>query len=104
VPARYRVLVILAAGSGMRQGECLGLTVDRLDFLRHVVHVDRQLVRVTGRPSFLTAPKTASSVRTSARRWVRVRHRRPQSHPPHRVRGCVAGCRQGGGRTGRDRP
>jgi integrase len=26
VPARYRVLVILAAGSGMRQGECLGLS------------------------------------------------------------------------------
>ena len=63
VPARYRALVILAAGSGMRQGECLGLTVDRLDFLRRVVHVDRQLVTVTGRPSFLTAPKTAASVR-----------------------------------------
>ena len=47
----------------MRQGECLGLTVDRLDFLRRVVHVDRQLVTVTGRPSFLTAPKTAASVR-----------------------------------------
>ena len=94
VPARYRALVILAAGSGMRQGECPGLTVDRLDFLRRVVHVDRQLVTVTGRPSFLTAPKTAASVRTircrkscsmlsprtwapsAARRWVRVRHSR----------------------------
>jgi integrase len=48
----------------MRQGECLGLTVDRLDFLRRVVHVDKQLVSVTGRPSFLTAPKTAASMRT----------------------------------------
>jgi integrase len=38
--------------------------VDRLDFLRRVVHVDRQLVTVTGHPSFLTAPKTAASVRT----------------------------------------
>lgn len=37
--------------------------MDRLDFLRRVVHVDRQLVTVTGRPSFLTAPKTAASVR-----------------------------------------
>jgi integrase len=64
VPARYRALVILAAGLGMRQGECLGLPVDRLDFLRRVVHVDRQLVTVTGRPSFLTGPKTAASVRT----------------------------------------
>jgi integrase len=120
VPARYRALVILAAGSGMRQGECLGLTVDRLDFLRRVVHVDRQLVTVTGRPSFLTAPKTVASVRTiplpqvvldalaapgrlpAARRWVRVRHSRRQSHPSHRVRGCVAGCRQGRGRAGWD--
>ena len=41
----------------------LGLTLDRLDFLRRVVHVNRQLVAVTGRPSFLTAPKTAASVR-----------------------------------------
>jgi hypothetical protein len=40
VPARYRELVILAAGSGMHQGECLWLTVNRLDFLRRVVHVD----------------------------------------------------------------
>lgn len=30
VPDRYRALVILAAGSGMRQGECFGLTVTRL--------------------------------------------------------------------------
>jgi integrase len=54
----------------MGQGECLGLTVDRLDFLRRVVHVDRQLVTVTGRPSFLTAPKTTSSVRIIPLRQV----------------------------------
>jgi hypothetical protein len=24
--------------------------------------------------------------------WVRVRHRRRQSHPSHRIRGCVASC------------
>jgi integrase len=33
LPARYRALVTLAVGTGMRQGECLGLTVDRVDFL-----------------------------------------------------------------------
>jgi integrase len=62
VPDRYRALVILAAGSGMRQGECFGLTVDRVDFLRRVVQVDRQLVTVSGRAPFLGPPKTAGSV------------------------------------------
>ena len=32
VPERYQALVVLAAGTGMRQGECFGLTVDRVDF------------------------------------------------------------------------
>jgi integrase len=64
VPDRYRALVILAAGTGMRQGECFGLTVDRINFLRRVVHVDQQLVTVTGRAPFLAPPKTAASVRS----------------------------------------
>lgn len=64
VPDRYRALVILAAGSGMRQGECFGLTVDRIDFLRRVANVDRQLVTVSGHPPFLAPPKTAASVRS----------------------------------------
>jgi integrase len=64
VPPRYRGLVILAAGTGMRQGEALGLTVDRIDFLRRVVRVDQQLLSVPGRGSFLAPPKTAASVRT----------------------------------------
>jgi integrase len=64
VPDRYRALVILAAGTGMRQGECFGLTMDRINFLRRVVHVDQQLVTVTGRAPFLALPKTAASVRS----------------------------------------
>jgi integrase len=64
VPDRYRALVIMAAGTGMRQGECFGLTVDRINFLRRVVHVDQQLVTVTGRAPFLAPPKTAASVRS----------------------------------------
>jgi len=64
VPPRYRALVILAAGTGMRQGEALGLTVDRIDFLRRVVRVDQQLLSVPGREPFLAPPKTAASVRT----------------------------------------
>jgi integrase len=60
VPDRYRALVILAAGTGMRQGECFGLTVDKINFLRRVVHVDQQLVTVSGRAPFLVPPKTAA--------------------------------------------
>lgn len=59
-----RALVMLAAGTGMRSGECFGLTVDRIDFLRRTVTVDRQLVLVAGRAPFLAEPKTEASVRT----------------------------------------
>ena len=64
MPGRYRALVTLAAGTGMRQGECLGLAVDRVDFLRRTLTVDRQLVTVPGRDPYLGPPKTAASVRT----------------------------------------
>jgi len=63
-PARWRAIVVLAAGTGMRQGECLGLTLDRVDFLRRTARVDRQLVSVVGREPYLGPPKTAASVRT----------------------------------------
>ena len=34
VPGRYRALVTLAAGTGLRQGEAFGVGIDRIDFLR----------------------------------------------------------------------
>lgn len=64
VPERFRALVVLAAGTGMRQGECFGLTLDRVDFLRRTVTVDRQLALVQGRAPFLAPPKTTASYRT----------------------------------------
>ena len=42
VPERYRAIVIPGAGLGLRPGELLGLTVDRVDFLRRSVRVDQQ--------------------------------------------------------------
>ena len=63
MPDRYRALVVLAAGTGLRQGECFGLTVDRVDFLRRTIRVDRQLVLTEGPPQF-GPPKTQASVRT----------------------------------------
>ena len=64
VNERYRALVVLLAGSGLRPGEALGLTVDRVDFLRRTIRVDRQLVTVAGEPPRLATTKTAASVRT----------------------------------------
>ena len=64
MPERYRALVVVAAGTGLRQGECFGLTVDRVDFLRRTVTVDHQLILpATGPPQF-GPPKTTASVRT----------------------------------------
>ena len=63
-PPRLRALVVLAAGSGLRSGELLGLDADRVDFLRREVRVDRQLVYVSGRPPYLGPPKTPESFRT----------------------------------------
>jgi len=62
MPADMRAFVTLAAGTGLRPGETAGLTVDRLDFLRMTLRVDRQLMQ-TYPPTF-GPPKTASSVRT----------------------------------------
>ena len=63
MPERYRGLVLLTVGTGMRQGEVFGLTLDRVDFLRRTLTVDRQLVGISGRVPFFGPPKTAASVR-----------------------------------------
>jgi len=64
MPARYRALVVMAAGTGLRQGECFGVTLDRVDFLRRQVTVDRQLLLLPGAPPRLAPPKTDASRRT----------------------------------------
>ena len=64
IAPRYRSAVVLSAGTGLRQGECFGLTVDRVDFLRRQLRVDRQLVKLTGQDPKLTPPKTNASYRT----------------------------------------
>ncbi|GAA2501821.1 site-specific integrase [Terrabacter carboxydivorans] len=63
MPRRHRALVILAAGTGLRQGEIFGLTVDRLDLERRTVLVNRQLINVNGREPFFGPPKSQASVR-----------------------------------------
>jgi integrase len=64
MPERYRALVLAGAGTGLRPGELFGLTVDRVDFLRRWIRVDRQLARVRGQGVALAPPKTQASYRT----------------------------------------
>jgi integrase len=62
-PDQYRALVTLGIGTGVRQGEAFGLTVDRIDFLRRTLTVDRQLVTMPGAGPYLAPPKTQASNR-----------------------------------------
>jgi integrase len=64
VSPRYAAAIAFAAGAGLRPSEWCGLTVDRVDFLRGVVTVDRQLEGVTkdGHPIFCP-PKLAAGYR-----------------------------------------
>ena len=64
LPPQLQALVTLAAGTGMRQGECFGVTVDRVRFLERTVMVDRQLVTVQGQAPSMGPPKTRASNRT----------------------------------------
>lgn len=89
IPDRYAAMVVLAAGTGLRQGEVFGLTLDRVDFLRRTLIVDPQLVGLQGQAPKFGPPKTASSIRTvplptRRRRPCRTGCRRPRG--PHRTR------------------
>ncbi len=52
LPERYRLVAVLGAGLGLRQGEAFGLAVEDIDFLRGVVHVRRQVKILGGRQVF----------------------------------------------------
>jgi integrase len=53
VPGPYRAVQLLGASTGVRAGEALGITSDRVDWARRFVTVDRQLLDVrAGVPIF----------------------------------------------------
>jgi len=63
-PGWFGVALDLGLGAGLRQGEAAGLTLDRADFLRRQITVDRQLVSPkVGAPAF-GPPKSKRSYRT----------------------------------------
>lgn len=62
-PERFRVVVLLGAGCGLRIGEALGLTVSAVDLAGRELRVSAQLQALPGQPLDLRPPKTHSSVR-----------------------------------------
>jgi integrase len=64
LPERYRGVVDLVAGSGMRQGEVFGLEVDAVAFLgSREVSVHQQLVCLSPHPPYLDEVKSEASER-----------------------------------------
>jgi integrase len=60
LPDRYAAIMAVVAGLGLRQGECFGLAVEDVDFLRGVIHIRRQ-VRIVGSRLVFAPPKTGKT-------------------------------------------
>jgi integrase len=65
IDARYRALVLVAAYTGLRAGELMGLRRRHLDLLRRTITVTEQVQYIGGRHQVLT-PKTAAGKRSVA--------------------------------------
>jgi integrase len=75
LPDRYQILVVLAVGCGLRQGEAFGLGVEDVDFLRGIIHVRRQVKLIHSRQVF-APPKGGKSVTCHCLKWSRWHWRR----------------------------
>ncbi|MEO5841368.1 MAG: tyrosine-type recombinase/integrase [Acidimicrobiales bacterium] len=65
-PDDLRAAVVLGAATGMRQGEAMAVTADRIDWMRRELRVDRQLVSLRGAPTTFAPPKSKRGYRTIA--------------------------------------
>ncbi|WNI18475.1 tyrosine-type recombinase/integrase [Actinacidiphila sp. ITFR-21] len=52
LPERCRLLLVIGADLGLRQGEALGLSADDIDVEKEIVHVRRQVKMVRAKPCF----------------------------------------------------
>ena len=68
-PERYRALVAVAAGCGLRQGECFGLRVQDVDLLRSELHVRQQIRLESGQPQ-AALPKYGRTRTVPLPQWV----------------------------------
>jgi integrase len=64
LPDRYRAIVAVAGGAGLRWGEAAGLRADALDLDNARLSVIRTVVEVAGHTSFKPFPKSAAGRRT----------------------------------------
>lgn len=64
VPARYRAAVLVAAHSGLRQGELFGLACRHFDPVTNSLQVERSVKKLQGQAAYLGTTKTAGSLRT----------------------------------------
>lgn len=63
LPHRYRGIVAVAGGAGLRWGEAAGLCADAIDLDRAELHVIRTVVEVSGHTSFKPFPKSRAGRR-----------------------------------------
>jgi integrase len=70
-PDRLRAIPVLAAGLGLRQGECFGLAVSDIDFLGRWVYVNRQVKRVHCHRR-LALPKGGKKRKIPLPKWVAI--------------------------------
>src|SRR5437588_10307977 len=64
LPSRYQALVVLAAGAGLRWGQCVGLCLDAIDMDALTVSVIRTTIEVGGSVSLKPYPKSRAGRRT----------------------------------------
>jgi integrase len=57
LPPRFRAMCDCGTDLGLRQGECFGLAVEDIDFLRRVVHVRTQVKMANGTRPIFALPK-----------------------------------------------
>ena len=59
---RYIDMMTILIGTGLRISEFAALTINDIDFMRNVIHVNKQIVRLVGK-LVVTEPKTESGIR-----------------------------------------
>ncbi len=66
LPRWYRAVPLVAASTGLRPSELLGLEVECIDFLRRTIRVRQQVITspAAGNTAYLAPPKTPQSERT----------------------------------------
>ena len=57
---KYETYFKLIIATGMRRGECCGLKWEDIDYQNHTIHIQRNVVKITGEEIFTKPPKTSA--------------------------------------------